>query len=651
MKRLFFIVFVFFTVGVKAYYPQIDSINGNLIFKIDSIKNFVYSEQWKAVNPGYFQLIEDLFYYLEKQPVDSVVAHLRENADSGTVFFTRDISAIEEAEQVEGYVNAQIINNRLIEIENRIKDEMPLETITVPENEYVGMYSKLPLITHANIEQILADSIVLIPDTLAFRKLKAETIRNSSTRQKKLNEIDSLINRFVENARRYYNDSLISQYRDSISMNYRMHYRQNYIDAEKKKYTQNVAFKNYQVLRQYNDSVTEILNKEFYKNLMYVVDFVHTAPNQIQVFTLNNEKYVLPLQNENIWYQWLYLKNSSNDSIGIRVENMGRNSMKLLVDEAVNLSRLTQRSTIKLDQLKLEPFTEKKLSKVTVRKPEMFPWKFIGKFYSGLTQNYINQFWSKGGVSSASSMSNFNYDANYSKGKLKWENGIDAKIGFIYYIDENPEALRDWHKNSDNIEFNTRLGYSAYKEWYYSAEANFKTQFFLGYKSNTVESPNSAFMSPAYLTFSGGLDYKPNTSFSAFLSPLSVKTAYVLNPDVDETTFGLEEGETRKSRIGMSGRINYSKKILPNVSIRTRNNLFLNFGFKDGEWQFIKIPDFDTETSIDLKITRYITTQINFHLIYDKELTSKWTDDNGVEQSGTRLQVKEFVTFGLSYSF
>ncbi|HPR62388.1 MAG TPA: hypothetical protein PLF35_15635, partial [Prolixibacteraceae bacterium] len=99
------------------------------------------------------------------------------------------------------------------------------------------------------------------------------------------------------------------------------------------------------------------------------------------------------------------------------------------------------------------------------------------------------------------------------------------------------------------------------------------------------------------------------------------------------------------------GRLDFSKKIYERIHLKTKNNIFFNYGFKDGEWQLIKLPDFDSETSIDFKVNRYITTQLNLHFIYDKELTSKWTDDNNVEQTGTRLQFKEFMTLGISYRF
>jgi hypothetical protein len=196
------------------------------------------------------------------------------------------------------------------------------------------------------------------------------------------------------------------------------------------------------------------------------------------------------------------------------------------------------------------------------------------------------------------------------------------------------------------------LGYSAFKKWYYSAEANFKNQLFLGFKGLNDSIPSSAFFSPAYLTFSAGLEFKPGKDFSALLSPISLKTTYVTNPLVDETKFGLLEGEDFKSRIGISGKFDYSKSLLENVNLRSKNLLFVNFGNNNsGEWQLLKLPDFDSETSVDFKVNQFVTTQVNFHFIYDKDVESTWETASGTEVKGSRLQIKEFFTLGVSYKF
>ena len=651
MRRFFFgLLFLLISCALYAAKGDRRLVSDTIHSQLEAVKYYLYSNEWKPVEIDAYNRMIELVEFIENSPIDSVIGNLKNDVERVETFFKRNVNFISEVEKIEGYINAQHINNNMINIEKRVADEVPFESIVVPESKFTGMYSKLPLITYGNMEKLISDSIVVYPDSL----LLLITANLNSKRFGKSKESDSIIHAFLDKARKHYNDSIIAHFRDSITFDYRKNYQKNYADSLAREYTNEVARINRRILEKYNDSISVVINEKYKAQLNSLINYVDRMPNPITFYNLQNEPITLELENQGVWYRWLWLKNTQNDSIGIRILNLDKHSVKVLVDETVNLSRMTQRESIEIAKVEPTKSIDQKLHKINVKTPVVSNWQLKGKAYSGFTQTFINQFWSKGGKSSASTLSTVDYDANYSKGKLKWENGLNAKLGLIYYIDDNPSAKRDWHKNSDNFEMNSRLGYSAFKEWYYSAEANFKTQFFLGYNNNTVDVPNSALFSPAYLTFSGGFDFKPNKKMSAFLSPLSVKTTYVSNPEVDETRFGLSEGQSRKSRIGMTGRLDYSNEIFENINLKTKNGIFINFGSKDGEWQLFKLPDFDTETTIDFKVNQFISTQVNFHFIYDKEVESKWTEGeigSEVEKTGTRLQAKEFLTLGISYKF
>ncbi|HKM92033.1 MAG TPA: DUF3078 domain-containing protein, partial [Prolixibacteraceae bacterium] len=567
MKNIIFVLLTLVSVSTfGTNLGLISSDEDSTLIKLEQVKAILYSKEWKPVDSEKYNQLLEIVNYMEKMPIDSVIVSLKNELESNTEFFKREIERISEAEQIDGYINAHEINNSMINIQKRIEYEMPLESIMVPEKEFVGMYSKLPLITYDEINRLISDSIISLPDSLTALITDAENHpRNTKNKQ----QVDHILTAFLDKARQAYNDSLINNYKDSILYNYRVNYRNEYIESQKKEYNNSVSRINYKLLKTYNDSISIIVNRSFRHQLDYLVNYVNRMPNNLTIYNLYDETSSILLQNDGVWFQWLWLKNRQNDSIGIRVENLNRNSMRLLVDESVNLSRLTQRSSVEVNRIHPTNAIEHKLQKVHTRKPKLSPWKLEGNAYSGFSETFINPFWSKGGKSSASTLSTFNYSAKYSKGKLKWDNGVDAKLGFIYYADDNPNAIRDFHKNSDNFEINSRFGYSAFKEWYYSAEANFKTQFFEGYKNNNEEIANSSLFSPAYLTFSAGFDYKPKPNLSTFLSPISIKTTYVLNPNVDEKIYGLDEGKTRKSRIGMTGRVDYSTKLFENISLKT----------------------------------------------------------------------------------
>ena len=616
--------------------------------KINFLKQILNSKDWVPTDTLNYDLISELIGYLESSPVDSIEAKLKEELKNKEIFFVRDCQKIKDTEHIKGYVSQDEIIKKLKEIEEEVTVRNPINSIPVPEEIFTGSYSKLDFIDKNELDKLVIDSNIVLPDTLQALLSSPVYLENDSFK----NHVDSMKTAFLNEQREIYNKTIVVKLRDSLSQKYRIDFVKNLVDEAKKNYLDSVMTVNNNILTRYNDSKTLTLNHDVKESVKTLVSYLNRVPNELNIYNLANDKSTISLQNDGVWFKWIWLKNAQNDSLGIRIENLDRNSMRMLVDESVNLSHLTKKETLEINNIKPMERRETKLKKITPRNPVLSPWKFVGKAYSGFTQNYINEFWSQGGKSSASALTTFNYTASYGKNKITWESFADIKLGVIYYIPMDSTETMNWHKNSDSFELNSRVGYSAFKKWYYSAEANFKTQTFLGYKNLTDTVPSSAFFSPAYLTFSAGLEYKPGKNFSAFLSPISLKTTYVTNPRVNETKFGLNEGETHHSRIGISGKVDYSRSLFENISVKTKNSIFVNVGNNNaGEWQFLKLPDFDSETSIDFKVNQFISTQVNLHFIYDKDVESTWTLASGVEKTGSRLQVKEFLTLGFSYKF
>jgi len=648
-RNVFLMVCLFLGYSTFANYSEKKIVGDDILTRVAEIRKVINSKDWVPSDSVSFHYLTSLLDFIGNHPIDSVLNGLTRELENREIFLVRDYQRIKNPELVAGYVSPQLISTKLKEIEADFFERIALNSIPVPEELFAGSYSDVKLIGEDELERLIVEQHVSFPDSISTLVPLSGLEMNDSLNRR----IDSLRYDFLCEARKAYNQQLIQSFRDSVSLRYQSDYLQLQIETAQENYIDSVQKINNKILNRYNDFETIQTNKALKEDIQSLINHVSGIPNELRILNLKNELSLLPLRNDEKWFQWIWLKNAQNDSIGIRIENIDRRSMRMLIDESLNLSKLTIKDAREIDKIKPSEFSDLKLQKVNARKPLLIPWKLVGKAYAGFTQNYINEFWSQGGKSSASALVTFNYVASYSKNKIRWENVADLKLGVIYYLADDDEVThRNWHKNSDNFEVNSRLGYSAFKKWYYSAEANFKNQIFLGFKSVNDTEPSSAFFSPAYLTFSAGMEYKPGKNFSTFLSPVSLKTTYVTNPAVDETKFGLDEGETSRSRIGISGKIDYSRSVFENVNVKTKNSLFINFGNNSsGEWQFLKLPDFDSETSVDFKVNQFITTQVNFHLIYDKDVESTWVLASGAEVKGTRLQVKEFFTLGFSYKF
>lgn len=244
--------------------------------------------------------------------------------------------------------------------------------------------------------------------------------------------------------------------------------------------------------------------------------------------------------------------------------------------------------------------------------------------------------WAAGGENSISVNGMFNLFANYKKDKTTWDNTLDLAYGIIKQGDA------DMRKADDRIELSSKYGRHAFENWYYSGLLSFKSQMNDGFKYPNDSVRISAFLAPAYLTASLGMDFKPNANFSMFISPLTGKTTFVMAQELaDAGAFGVGPGENIRFEFGGFAKFMYKKDLGKNVNFLTKLDLFSNY-LENPSW-----IDVNWEVLIAMKINKYISASINSLLIYDKDIMI--ADETGVEKD--RVQFKELVGVGFSYKF
>ncbi|MBK7711483.1 MAG: DUF3078 domain-containing protein [Bacteroidales bacterium] len=277
-------------------------------------------------------------------------------------------------------------------------------------------------------------------------------------------------------------------------------------------------------------------------------------------------------------------------------------------------------------------------------------WKKGGVFTGTLAQTSLTN-WVAGGQNSLSVNGLFSGFANYKMGKSIWDNSLDLGYGLIKQGKD--EAFR---KTDDKIDILSKFGHEAFKNFYYSALMNFKTQMTSGYNYPDDTTKISGLFSPAYLTLALGLDYKPNAYFSAFIAPVTEKFTFVTDKQLSEQgAFGVSPGKTSRSEFGGYLRAIYSRndfksEFLKNVSFTTKIDLFSNYLDKPQN------IDVSWETLISMKVNKYLSFNFNTHLIYDDNIAVPFDkNDNGTIETGeasrSKLQFKEIFGVGLSYKF
>ncbi|MEO7523004.1 MAG: DUF3078 domain-containing protein [Ferruginibacter sp.] len=284
----------------------------------------------------------------------------------------------------------------------------------------------------------------------------------------------------------------------------------------------------------------------------------------------------------------------------------------------------------------------KKASDKTIKKDvnDTIPkiWKTGGNFSLNINQGSLSN-WSAGGDKFSFSLNSYlNLYGFYKKDKHSWDNTLDLAYGLV-----NTTSLGS-RKASDRIDFLTKYGYAIGKKVNIAALLNFRSQFANGYtySKNSVGADSATLTSksfaPAYLLLSLGLDYKPNSDLSVFISPITQRWIFVSDLSL-APGYGLDPGKKVKSELGAFLSANYLKKLGSNFTFKTRLDLFSNYRHEP------KNIDIYWSNVLTAKLTKYINFSFNLDMIYDDDT------QNVNPGKGPAPQWLQLMGIGFAYTF
>ena len=304
-------------------------------------------------------------------------------------------------------------------------------------------------------------------------------------------------------------------------------------------------------------------------------------------------------------------------------------------------SRITHADKEKL-LLNLDTLNKNKTSQLKVDLPAISLWSKGAKFQVHASQNYISQNWYKGGESNMAmtmyAMGYFNY--NNRRG-LQWDNKVEWKLG-LYGM--SSDSLRWLRVNEDLLRLNSKLGYKAFKNFYYTAEWDVQTSLFNTYKSNTYVRASGPF-SPIRMSLSAGMDYKWKSMVSVFVSPLSYKLIYVADmrtkDGVSETEniayqVGITDGTRRSNQLGALIRTDFDYDFNESIGMEVHFSFFGNYAGK------IKGVEVGCEVIGNFKINRFLSAKVSLYPRYDSTTIPA---DGGKP----KLQFYELISLGFNY--
>ena len=271
-------------------------------------------------------------------------------------------------------------------------------------------------------------------------------------------------------------------------------------------------------------------------------------------------------------------------------------------------------------------------SELLVLKPNF--WTYGGSGYLQFSQNYISENWYKGGESTKSLLSGFTWQVMYDdKQKTQFETKLEWKLGFIT---APSDTVHTYKANNDLLRLTSKLGYKAIQNWYYTLSAEFQTQFFSNYATNSDDLVSTLF-SPATLNVGVGMDYKytkdGKVNLSVLLNPLNYTLYSVRSDEVDPTKFNIKEGHKKENVLGSRINATLTWKIIPTLLWESKFSYTTNYEKVLSEW----------ENTFTFVVNKYLSTKLFMHGRFDDGV-SKEPDDS-------YFQFQELFSFGLNYTW
>ncbi len=625
--------------------PEQTQLSGNQIgdslkWSVDYLNKLLYSGgEWYLTDRQYKKPIQGVLNYAENDPLDTLIVDIHRllSDDKLGYLLDRRPQDIRNVKEIRGHLTDEEIGKGIEVIRKKVLDSLNITKIVVPVIILENELSKAPHVPEGDPEVLWGKKQnELPPEFVAGMNNKINSMQFSPDMTG--SAMDSVRIQLFGIYRAAYNDSVMNCWRERAIFSYRSKYISEQADLRIKAYTKSVESHNYRVLSAYNDKAVGIVNDSLRIALRYLTVHAEADSSLVRLVNLKDEKTEFWTANRRMKPIRMFLKNAQNDSLSMVLISNGKGELKLVIDDGIKLTRFaeTQNRTIKFET----QAPDKKLRKVKLNKIVYPAWTLRGNGSFGFTQTSLSN-WAKGGESSMTLLMISKYDANYSKDKVKWENSGEFRYGI------SKSKTRGLEKNDDKIEFQSRFGYSAFKKWFYSAEANFRTQVARGYSYPEMSKPISAFMAPGYLTMSIGLDYKPNKNFSLFLAPFTSKTTYVNDTAlINPTTYGLEPGTKKLWEPGIIVKANWRQELSDNIIYETKGEFFNNY-----RYTFQKFA-FEWEQVLTMRVNRLINAKIMTQLIYDYNTKFPILDSKGVEIGRTpKWQFKELLTIGLNFRF
>lgn len=371
--------------------------------------------------------------------------------------------------------------------------------------------------------------------------------------------------------------------------------------------------------------------------------FYHLANDSLHFHLVNGQNDTIPFVMKKDFSDStaIFLVNAKMDSVKIYLAGNDKSTIYMWADDNFKLTQMLKKKAppdiLRRDWANINRI---KIPSRIVLAEMPTNWKTGGDIDLGLNQLAFSH-WARGGSNRISLLITSKGYANYTKGKVAWNNDYFYRYGLL-----KQEGMK-LYKNTDQLRVKNTFHHKAFNNYHYSLSTQFDSQFFPTLNNPADSIPVSKFMAPATYSIGLGMVYKPSKELEITGDPLSGQFTFVLDTAlINQVKYGLREDQRIKSEIGMRLNIKYNKLLWEKISLNTNFGIFRSYVNSPR-------PDIDWITDIRLSVNKYLSTRLYLYLKYDDDVIIpdfKYID--GVRTKvgeGKFLQVQQ--TFGVTFIF
>ena len=234
---------------------------------------------------------------------------------------------------------------------------------------------------------------------------------------------------------------------------------------------------------------------------------------------------------------------------------------------------------------------------------------------------------------------------NYAKDLIKFDNNVELRLNFF---NAPNDSLRHYKVSDDFLRLHSNFGVRAANKWYYTFDAEFKTQLFTNYQENTMNK-QATFLSPYTINLGLGMKYDFTKQYeridrsldvSVNVAPLAYTYMSAISDNIDWGRHGFPKDEQTglyKNYLSKFGStIDFQMTLKPNrdVTWKSRLKYFTSYDRVVAEY----------ENSLDFAVNRFFSTSLFLHLRYDDGVTK-------VNETDSFIQWNQLISFGFNYKW